>query len=329
MSSLMAWCRWLIPMLILAAGFSGALLGALGDWHRYFDIFAHFRVQFLIVGVSGLAAFALRRRAVVVLLLTLPLTVLVSPAIAWWSMATTGPEQAIAEPAPQTRPRSLKVISANILFSARNAAPLGTFIVREKPDILLLQEVSRPKYFRLKPYLALAGLRGLHCNRGPCSTLAYVKGRVIRASPIPRGRGEGPPRIEMVALLPGVPPLSLITAHVMRPIDSAYGHSWELARLANRVARLKQTGRPLIIGGDFNASYFSADLQRFARTGGVAHMGAYLPSWPVKTRRARRWVVPQIAIDHLFAAGATITDVRLGPDIGSDHLPVIARMRIE
>jgi endonuclease/exonuclease/phosphatase family metal-dependent hydrolase len=94
----------------------------------------------------------------------------------------------------------------------------------------------------------------------------------------------------------------------------------EMGRLLS--ALLEERGVPLLIGGDFNmppdASTFAAMLATFRSAFSEAGWGYGY------TRPARfSWV----RIDHILTTPDwSITECRVGPDFGSDHLPVVAEV---
>ena len=91
----------------------------------------------------------------------------------------------------------------------------------------------------------------------------------------------------------------------------------ELAALADRIGRT--SGSQLVIG-DLNRTDGSPFFHDFLQISGLrdSRLGfGRQASWPV-------WSPYRISIDHAFATSdLAIIDRRLGPDIGSDHFPLI------
>jgi endonuclease/exonuclease/phosphatase (EEP) superfamily protein YafD len=76
--------------------------------------------------------------------------------------------------------------------------------------------------------------------------------------------------------------------------------------------------------GDFNSASWSSVQQAFRAATGLDNRGHYLPSWPSWT-----WPVLRLPIDQVFArGGARVTEMRLGPSVGSDHLPIEAEIAV-
>jgi endonuclease/exonuclease/phosphatase (EEP) superfamily protein YafD len=78
--------------------------------------------------------------------------------------------------------------------------------------------------------------------------------------------------------------------------------------------------------GDFNVTPWSplfADLLRDSGLADSCRGFGWQPTWP--TRLPAMFRIP---IDHcLHGAGVAIVDRRVGPEIGSDHLPLLLELR--
>jgi endonuclease/exonuclease/phosphatase (EEP) superfamily protein YafD len=98
--------------------------------------------------------------------------------------------------------------------------------------------------------------------------------------------------------------------------------SADLAALLDRFDR-----RCLIVCGDFNSTPWSGALRRQDRLFAIERRSRAMLTWPVQpyTQFKLTSPLPFLALDHIYAGPDWRTvDVRLGPRLGSDHLPVIA-----
>ena len=115
--------------------------------------------------------------------------------------------------------------------------------------------------------------------------------------------------LEVTIAGPGAAPITVVNVHLShRP----YGSVLQLRRLARLLA-----GRPpLVIGGDFNSfGVVSRTVLRRRRPAITA------PSWP-----AHR---PRFGLDELYVArDADVLDASVCGDVGSDHRPVRATVRL-
>jgi endonuclease/exonuclease/phosphatase (EEP) superfamily protein YafD len=134
------------------------------------------------------------------------------------------------------------------------------------------------------------------------------------------------PHIEAVLRLPGrAEPLSFFAVHAPPPINGrlAAARNAKLAHIAAQAAARSGT-TPLAVG-DFNVTPWSPYFTQFTAASGLraAHNATSLDhTWPVAFGSARLG----LAIDHSFAHPALRLVSRvIGPDLGSDHLPVTVR----
>ena len=87
---------------------------------------------------------------------------------------------------------------------------------------------------------------------------------------------------------------------------------------------LAELGPRAILGGDFNASWWSARVRKIMDLGGLELAGRGGSTWLHRRLpdALRPWI--GLPIDHVLAKGGVITLAhRRGGDVGSDHLPVI------
>jgi endonuclease/exonuclease/phosphatase family metal-dependent hydrolase len=72
---------------------------------------------------------------------------------------------------------------------------------------------------------------------------------------------------------------------------------------------------------------WSYRMQRLLATSGLRHYAMFLRSWP--TDGQFRLPLPAFLIDHVITTPDVSTvSIRMGPNLGSDHLPVIAVLRL-
>jgi len=94
---------------------------------------------------------------------------------------------------------------------------------------------------------------------------------------------------------------------------------------ANLAAHVNKLPRDLVLMGDFNNASWSRVQIALREATGLDNRGHYLPSWP-----SWAWpVVFRLPIDQVFVrGGARLSGIRLGPAVGSDHLPVEAEVTL-
>ena len=278
------------------------------------DLAAHWQWLFTVLLAAGVvAAVALGGRRSATLLLALPLP--------WLSAAPP------LEPAANRAEagESLAVASANVYYWNRDPAPLRAWLDEIRPDILVIVEINHRFARALEgagwqdyPHRYLAprsdafGLAVL--SRHPLETASVWRDRqgvgVLLARVAWRGRG-----------------ISLAGFHPMTP--QSVGDHLERNRVLDCLTPASP-GRPgrtivdgAIVAGDFNATPWSVAFA--GPTGrGWRRATGLSPTWP------EAWHgLMGIPIDHVLANDAwRLVTAERGPDIGSDHLPVVARLRL-
>ncbi|HLL21506.1 MAG TPA: endonuclease/exonuclease/phosphatase family protein [Kofleriaceae bacterium] len=265
----------------------------------------HFRVQYLLGGsVIVAAAFAFASRwfdaALIALLVDL--------------VAITSDLSATAHVKQGT---PVRVLYANVLTSNTRHAELSALIATTAPDVVALLETDRTWFEALAP--ALAGYERIEYARNDNFGLAlYVRGTLEANVEYPGG--YLPAIVAHVTLSKG-PQVSFVVAHPAPPITSeAEAHQHDtLAAIAARVGALRA---PVVLAGDLNATPWSRVFRKLVGTTGLCDTRAgfgYQGSFPASS------VVLRIPIDHvLVSCDIGVANRTLGPDVGSDHLPVIA-----
>jgi len=144
-----------------------------------------------------------------------------------------------------------------------------------------------------------------------------VSGRVIRPG------GIDAPALDAV-IEAGGRELRVLGIHPRSPISAAYTaeRNTQLGALAELV---REARGPTLVCGDFNDTPFSATYRNFAARAGVANAAAgqgYPATFPAG------WLPVWIPIDHcVYRGGLVPVRVRAGPDVGSDHYPLVAEFR--
>jgi len=299
-----------------AAAFLGVLFtaaGLLGSQVWFLEIFTHFKPQlaFCFLFYAALE-FAVRRHrhALASLLLAavnvIPVLLLLLPA--------SSPASADA---PAAR---LRILQANILTSNTRAPALLALVARENPDVVVLQE---PDLWWLRQLAPLTNSHPVFAalprddNFGAaiyCKTNARCAKIFLLSDP------EGAPS-SLARIAVGDKTLTVVGTHTLAPYSDS---TW---RGRNRFTlELAQTLRgiegPLVVTGDFNNTPWSAHFRAFLKASGLtdsAQGRGHQATWPVSSLPLVR-----IPLDHCFhSSDVRILAKRPGPDIGSDHLPLI------
>jgi endonuclease/exonuclease/phosphatase (EEP) superfamily protein YafD len=276
------------------------------------QLFAHFKLQYLVVSVLLCVALALLRQPVYVGGLLLAVGLNASLVIPWY----------VADSAPGGDTQ-LKVLSANILSSNTEHQRLFDLLDAEAPDVVLLQEVSAEWLVALDPLRqnypysyaeAREGNFGIALfSRVPFTSVSHIDSRPL-----------GCPTIIATMDVDGAV-LHLVGTHPMIPLGKQQysGRNEQLASIAE-LFEGRDDSRILI--GDLNTSMWDIHYRSLEEKTGLrnARTGfGIVPTWPTFMPFA------MIPIDHvLISDDVSVVEMRAGPRIGSDHLPLIVTITL-
>jgi len=219
---------------------------------------------------------------------------------------------------PANNEPSLRIMTANLLSINGRMDLLPELVKETDPDILFVQELS-PLWARSLDPLKKAypyhveRTRSDHFGIGLYSTLPLSNVEVFNLADAryPAIRAD----IEFNGRL-----LSLLNMHTAPPLMSHMftQRNYQLNAAATFAEGVDDLA---IIAGDLNITMWSPyyrKLESESELRNVRRGVGILPTWPAN--------MPffQIALDHILVSPEILTvDVKRGPDIGSDHLPLV------
>ncbi|MCP4358809.1 MAG: hypothetical protein GY796_12390 [Chloroflexi bacterium] len=297
-------------ILYIIAGLAGAatIAGFAGQLWWVFDVTIHFRVQLLLIISFSALYFAIKRERLyfvisagcVLLNLSIILPLYLSPALTHNN----------AEP--------VRGLLINVQEQQESVDPILELIQSLDPDLILFVETTESwveqmasleqtyLYSHLEPRYSGAGLALF-------SRLPLTKATVWGSFPQFR------PAIMAQVLVDGEP-VTVIAVHPYPPLrhESWRTRNQQLAEVANFVAAQNE---PVIVIGDLNTTPWSPIFRNFLEEAGLqdGRRGfGVKPTWPTHLPFMR------IPLDHFLATEEiSVQNFSLGPDVGSDHFPVI------
>src|SRR5690606_2020219 len=122
----------------------------------------------------------------------------------------------------------------------------------------------------------------------------------------------------------GGEPIEVVSVHLDRVTEGDMAE--EQMREVRAMAR--SLGPRAIVGGDFNATPWTRTLRELDAAIPLERRTRALFTWPTPSRAMTEYELrsplPLVPIDHVYAGAAwRVLEVRRGPDIGSDHYPVV------
>jgi endonuclease/exonuclease/phosphatase (EEP) superfamily protein YafD len=230
---------------------------------------------------------------------------------------------------PERTARDLRVLSANVLYTNPiGSAGLADLVARHAPDVVIAVEAHREAVRRLEPVLR---------EYGHLTVEQSGRRRILIATSLPV-LDTGAVRTPAISRLPwitvGTPagPLRVVAVHTWAPLGIALGRGWalEMDRLAGFA---EETPGPLVMAGDFNASPGHRPYRELLRRGGLRDAVGGVPTFPAPGHRLPVGPLhlptgPVLSLDHVLVRGLDVTGAALGHEPGSDHLPVLADLRL-
>lgn len=305
------------PGLLTAAGTLACvatLAGFAGRLWWVFELASHFRVQYaLALGLCALAMLIWRHI----------LWGAIFGALALLNTAMLGPRFPItAEAAASSNEPDLRVLLANVNSANRDYPRIHRVIAGYDPDFIVLLEVTP----RLLEQVNLADrypYRIAAPREDNFGIALFSRKPFLKAEIVPFGISKLPSTVAEFSF--GERRFTLLGTHPLPPVNAGCARSRN-DQLAVLAGFAQQSRQPLLLVGDLNVSpwspYFAellaaADLRDSASGRGIQ------PSWPTY------WPPLWIPIDHaLFSEGIQIRHRETGPDIGSDHYPVIVDFQL-
>jgi endonuclease/exonuclease/phosphatase (EEP) superfamily protein YafD len=235
----------------------------------------------------------------------------------------------------------LKLVNFNLRFSNQRLDVVAEYLIASDADVIGLVEVTPISK------AVLDGLKSVYPYSVDCIGQQGCQSMLFSKLPL-KSAYAGPvdgryPTIAMAEVeLAGAAPITVGVVHVLTPFARKRGPlgpvdpgqpaprlsdapDLEQSHQAANLGRfLQKQPRDFVLIGDFNSAPWSPMQQAFRAASGLDNRGHFLPSWPTWI-----WSPFRIPIDPVFTGGrATVSAMRLGPDAGSDHLPIEAEIAV-
>ncbi len=284
-------------------------VGFLGRYWWPLELVSHFRVQYFVFLLANSFIFLLKRKRRTAALLGIFAIINLSLIVPLYFGGS------VAHGSTQT----LRALFINVNYSNKAYEEVGKFIRSVDPDLMVFVEVNQTW---------TNALRQMQADYPFFQNLPLRNGRsgIALMSRIPIAKSEvghfGEARLPLVVarLKSDGQLLTVIGTHALAPwgrVRSEYRNQ-HLAALAQIVS--SQDGSVIVLG-DLNTTswspFFRDLLSKTSLRDSRIGFGIQ-PTWP--TGFAPLW----ITIDHcLVSSGVLVHNRRIGPNIGSDHYPVI------
>ncbi len=313
-------------VLVLILGITGIGIGSsyLG-WPYPVELLSHFQLQYLILDL-GLFVILLLTRPWLPIGIGCILVAFQSVQIVPWYLSP--PLDSLTVPLDQ--PPLLRVILANINIQNQSYDRVIEFIQQGSPDVLFLMEVSENWQV---PLVTIQDKLPYSFNQ----TGNFLFSRY----PLQNPRSDFFGTDRTAALLTQITirggneqdyPIDLVGAHPWPPLRPELFHSRN-RHLDGIAQTLRSVTQPTILMGDLNITPWSPYYRRLIQITGLNNTRfgfGILPSWPTPGSFPLGLDrILQLPIDHCLVSSEFETlGIRIGPDIDSDHRPVIVDLAL-
>ncbi|MBP0000197.1 MAG: endonuclease/exonuclease/phosphatase family protein [Cyanobacteria bacterium SID2] len=293
-------------------------------WPIYLELGSHFQLQYFILSLVALVVLVFSRWQRFVWIGIFCSAVLAVQVLPWY----LPPARFVPQPSS-----NLRVLVSNLHNHNRQFDRVLDFVRQEHPDFAVFIEVNHPWSEQLDT------LRDILPYRFSSETFES-RGVVIygKQEPIdPQLKWFGNQQTASIVSQLEVEGrrLSIVATHPLPPVKfwRFQSRNQHLDRLGEYVQTLTQT---TLVLGDLNVTMWSPYYKQLIQRTGLknARQGfGILPSWPTqntfnKLPRQIAWLF-SIPIDHcLLSPEIQVTNVRTGPDVGSDHRPLVVDLRV-
>lgn len=294
--------------------FAATVVGFLARVWWMFELATHFRPHLAVASGVLTAVWMIRRR--------------------WWLAAgcvlfaglNAFPVMSLLWPTAQPKSSpgvGLRLVAVNVHTANQQTDAALSFLQDANADVILLMEVDHQWMQALKPLEATYPHSVVSVREDNFGIVLLSRLPTTNQNVIELGDAEVP-SIE-ANILVGDQQFHLLGTHPLPPGSSEY------ARLRNEQYRLiadhvQRQAQPTVVVGDLNAtpwSPFFADLLRESDLRNTSQGRGLFGSWPAWLPSGR------IPLDHcLVSPTIQVADKWLGPQIGSDHLPVVVELRL-
>jgi endonuclease/exonuclease/phosphatase (EEP) superfamily protein YafD len=297
------------------ATLAASLAGSCGRWHWLLDIAANFRWYWLVAAVVGLVACLRWRRPLAIGSLAL------AAAANGWELSPywlPGPA-----PAAISRREPLSIVSANVLWSNPEKARVRDWLGDRDADVVAILEMNEDWLTVIEPLLARYPHRVVRTRKDNFGIALFSKRPFLAVDVVEFG---GVPLPSIVARIEwDGTPFTIVATHPPPPGGPALAAARDTA-LRGLAAFVAAAEDPCVVVGDLNATPWSAVFRDLIRMSGLrdSALGRGIqPTWNA------RFPAPRIPIDHILVPpGTVVLDRSVGPDLGSDHFPVAARLSL-
>ncbi len=305
--------NFLLKIILFAIGFASVIPHLIPNFWLT-DIFAHFKLQYLILLLFLLlpvSLFLIKRKIIPVLFILLLLV---------WNSWFIIPLYLKDPQNAEASGEKFSILSINLLASNTNYSEALDLIKEKDPEVLILLELSPQWEEKIKDIYSLFPFRQMYPQQNNFG-IGILSKTSMESSVTDLGSRFPPSILSMVEIEENK--ITILATHPVPPVNQ------EKFKLRNEqlqeIAQLSKLHEGnFIVAGDLNTSSYSRYFQAMLNEGNLrdSRKGyGILSSWPAEILPLRT------TLDHFLIKGEMrVTDRTTERSIGSDHLPVFLKL---
>jgi endonuclease/exonuclease/phosphatase (EEP) superfamily protein YafD len=289
----------------------------LGAWWWVPALIAHFRPHLASASLACLLISAIARRPVAFAASVVLLAVHGAPLLPYLGIASEAQALPLA---------NLRVLTLNMHSESTDPAALRRLIEAEHPDLVALTEMPNDLDALVSEIAVLPRYRTGRMTASPFAVALFSRWPITR-SQVERGPDQPWPVLAAdvcdTEVWQGC--LRVIALHSARPFGVGAGQQKLQLTVAARLAA-SAPDHHVVLMGDLNLTPWAPRFSELLTSGDLTDTGRRRGLWATWLCR-----LPFIGLflDHvLVSPDIQAQNNRLGPDVGSDHLPVIADLSV-
>lgn len=304
--------RFVYSGVVLPLGWACAIAAILAQGGRFdgrLDVLTHFAPLYIVGGLlTASASLFVAKRRLPIILAAIAITS---------SSALMAPELLRTQSlrAPPNASEQIKLIQFNAALDAQALDDRLAWLAKEDPDILVVED-SREVF---QTAVAHRLNRSMACGR-TCGVAIFTRTPPVEIESPRRGRYGLGPSIAVAHMTDKRGPFPVVGVHYTWPTEIRTHHENSIRLL--QILKPMRTER-MIVAGDFNSTPWSFARRRDDAAIGLERRTQALPTWPANGPLG----VAFLPIDHVYAGRDWRTvSIRRGPQLGSDHYPIVVQL---
>ncbi len=295
------------------------LLSFFGDYHYLLELLSHFRVQYIALFLLSFVFFLIFFNKKWLLIALLGLLLNISMVVGIYL-----PKNRAVNSDTRSTPHSITVMLSNVFTANQQHQRLIDTINHKEPDVIVLEEINQRWVNALQvlnenyPYQQVIPEED-NFGIGVYSKypLDYIQ--------ILDFTGNGIASIS-ASVVTDHTTISLIATHPLPPMSDTAARQ-QTMHFNKLVSHIVSATGPIMVVGDLNTTLWSSRYKKLIREANLdnARQGVgVLPSWSLEGYLGLFFKLP---LDHiLISNGLAVSHFEILQDVGSDHLPVLAKI---